>query len=166
MAIADEKVAHADLVGGGQTALHSHAGGGGAGQLSLALHCESDAAATWSNMPVAATFLFGSHRHITKADLSGYTQCRLIANKQGTAGAAASKLMLRYAASFSTTVGSYSDIGTSEVSVAVNVTNNVLDSGWVNLAAGAKADVFIAVVGSGGDGVLDPQFGSIKAQFK
>ena len=29
MSIASEKVAHAALVGGGQTALHSHAGGGG-----------------------------------------------------------------------------------------------------------------------------------------
>lgn len=30
MALTSEKVAHSDLVGGGQTALHSHAGGGGA----------------------------------------------------------------------------------------------------------------------------------------
>jgi hypothetical protein len=87
-------------------------------------------------------------------------------NKQGTAGAANSKFILRYRTTFSTTVGDYSDIGTSEVSVAVNTTNTVLSTSWINLAANAKADVFVAVVGSGGDGALDPGFGSVIAQFK
>lgn len=166
MASQTEKVAHADLVGAGQTALHSHAGGSGAGQLLVPLQAATAAAITWTNMPLAATFLFGSHRHILKADLSTYTQCRLVVNKQTVAGAAASKLILRYRTTFSVTVGDYSDIGTSEVSVAVNVTNTVLSTNWVNLATGAKADVFITVVGSGGDGVLDPTFGSIVAEFK
>jgi hypothetical protein len=117
-------------------------------------------------MPAAATFLFGGHRHVGKIDLTSMTQCRLIVNKQGTAGAASSKLILRYRTAFSTTVGDYSDIGTSEVSVAVNTTNSVLSTSWIDLAAGAKADVFIAVVGSGGDGTIDPIFGNIWAQFK
>jgi len=29
MSVAEEKIAHAELVGGGETTLHSHAGGGG-----------------------------------------------------------------------------------------------------------------------------------------
>lgn len=140
-------------------------GGGGAGQLALPIAANA-AAVTWTNMPLAATFWNGSHRHVLKADLSSYTQARLVVNKQGTAGAAASKLILRYRTTFSATVGDYSDIGTSEVSVAVNVQNSCLASNWINLAAGAIADVFIAVVGSGGDGALDPIFGSIVAQFK
>lgn len=90
----------------------------------------------------------------------------MIINKQGTSGAANSKLILRYRTAFSTTVGDYSDIGTSEVSAAVNTTNTVLATNWIDLAAGAKADVYIAVVGSGGDGAIDPVFGSISAQFK
>ena len=117
-------------------------------------------------MPLAATFLFGSYRHIIKVDLTGYTQCRFIVNKQTTAGAAASKLILRYRTAFSTAVGDYADIGTSEVSVAVNTTNVVLATSWVALAPGAIGDVFVCVVGSGGDGVLDPAFGTIVAQFK
>jgi len=32
--------------------------------------------------------------------------------------------------------------------------------------SGAKADVFVAIVGSGGDGALDPVFGQIVAQFR
>lgn len=140
--------------------------GGGGGTIQLDLHAEADAAATWTNMPSAVTFLFGSHRHVHRVDLSGCTQCRLVVNKQATAGAAASKLILRYRTAFSTTAGDYSNIGTSEVSVAVNVQNNCIASSWVNLAAGAIADVYVAVVGSGGDGALDPQFGNISAQFR
>lgn len=87
--------------------------------------------------------------------------------KLATAGASASKLILRYKASpWTQTVANYSDIGVSEVSVATNVTNTFLDTGWINLAAGAKADVFVALLGSGGDGALDPVFGEILAEFK
>jgi len=133
----------------------------------LVVPITADAAAvTWTNMPAAATFWNGSHRHVMKVDLTNFTQVRLVVNKQGTAGATASKLILRYRTAFSVTVGDYADIGTSEVSVAVNVTNNVLTTAWIALIAGAKADVFVALVGSGGDGVIDPIFGNIVAQFK
>jgi len=117
-------------------------------------------------MPLALTFWNGSHRHITKVDLTNFTQVRLLVNKQGTAGDAASKLILRYRTAFSVTVADYSDIGTSEVSLPVNTTNNVLVTNWINLAVAAKADVFVALVGSGGNRALDPIFGVIMAQFK
>jgi hypothetical protein len=141
---------------------------GPAGPASILIHpiAIDPAGFTWTNMPLAATFLSGSHRHILKVDLTNFTQVRLIVNKQGTAGAAASKLILRYRTAFSTTVGDYSDIGTSEVNVAVNVQNTVQVSNWINITANAKADVFVCLVGSGGDGALDPVFGNIIAQFK
>jgi hypothetical protein len=41
-----------------------------------------------------------------------------------------------------------------------------LDTGWINLVAGAKADVFVALVTSGGDGTLDPLFGTVMMEFK
>src|SRR5688572_17888537 len=75
---------------------------GGAGQLAVPIVLDP-AAIIWTNMPLAATFWNGSHRHVTKADLTNYTQVRLIVNKQATAGAAASKLILRYRTAFSTT---------------------------------------------------------------
>ncbi len=117
-------------------------------------------------MPLAETFLSGSHRHVQRVDLTNFTQCRLVVNKQGTAGAAASKLILKYRTAFDTTVGNYSAIGVSEVSIATNNQNTSSASAWVNLAAGAKADVFVCVSGSGGDGVIDPVFGHVAAQFK
>lgn len=141
------------------------AGGSGSGMMVVNLVADN-AAATWTNMPLAATLFAGSHRHVVKADLSDFTQVRLVVNKQATAGAANAVLELRYATSFATTPAGYSSIGEQVVQVAVNVANTVLDSGWVNLEAGAKGDVFLAVVGSGGDGVLDPTFGNISAQFQ
>lgn len=120
-------------------------------------------------MPVALSFWLNTAAvgpTISRIDLTGYTQVRLRVNKQGVAGAAASKLILRYYTSFSQTVANYLDIGTSEVSVVCTGTNVYLDTGWINLAAAAKADVWVALLGSGGDGAVDPVFGSIVAEFK
>ena len=127
----------------------------------------SDAAGiTWTNMPAAVTFFGGSHRFATKIDLTNYTQVRLIVNKQGTAGAASAVVRLRYRTAFDATVTNWLTAGASEVQVAVNVQNTVLDSGWINLVALAKADVFVVLDGLNGDGVLDPIFGSVVAQFR
>jgi hypothetical protein len=121
-------------------------------------------------MPAALSFWLSTAtvaKSVERVDLTGYTQVRLRVNKQGTSGAAASKLILRYkVAPFTQVVANYSDIGTSEVSVAINVNNTYLDTGWINLAEAAKADVFLALLGSGGDGALDPAFGTITAEFK
>lgn len=134
------------------------------------LHVPLLAASPWTNMPAALSFWLSSAtvaKGVTKVDLTGFTQVRLLVNKQGTAGASAAKLILRYkAAPFTQTVANYSDIGASEVSVAVNVQNTFLETAWINLVAGAKADVFLALLGSGGDGALDPAFGQIAAEFK
>jgi len=126
-------------------------------------------ATVWTNMPVALSFFLSTAtvgKSVTKVDLTGYSQVRLLVNKQGTSGAAASKLILRYYTAFSQTVANYLDIGTSEVSVATNVNNTFLDTGWINLASGAKTDVWIDLLGSGGDGTLDPAFGTIVAIFR
>lgn len=117
-------------------------------------------------MPAAATLWAGTAAHITRVDLSNFTQVRLCVNKLAAAGGASSKLILRYWTSYTQTAATFVDIGASEVSVAANGVNTYVNSAWINLAAGAKADVFLAVVGSGGDGVLDPVFGQIVAQFK
>src|SRR3989337_1931817 len=121
------------------------------------------AALAWTNMPSALSFWLSTAsvaKGVERTDLTGYTQVRLRVNKQGTAGAAASKLILRYKASpFTQVVANYCDIGASEVSVAVKVKNTYLDTAYITLVAGAKADVFLALLGSGGGGALDPRSG-------
>ena len=78
----------------------------------------------------------------------------------------ASKIILRYRTAFDVTAANWLDIGSSEVSVAINNQNTVIVTSWIDLAVSAKADVFIAPLCSGGDGVLDPVVGSIVAQFR
>lgn len=117
-------------------------------------------------MLAALGFLGASHRFATRADLTNFTQVRLVVNKQATAGAAASKIILRYRTAFDVTPANWLDIGASEVSVAINNQNTVTVSSWINIATLAKADVFIAPLMSGGDGALDPVIGNVMAQFK
>lgn len=127
------------------------------------------AALAWTNQPAALSFWLSTAtvgKGVQKVDLTNFTQVKLQVNKQGTAGAATAKLILRYYTAFSQTVANYLDIGTSEVSVAINVQNTFLDTGWINLASGAKSDVWIDLLGINGDGVLDPAFGSIVAIFR
>lgn len=123
---------------------------------------------TWLSMPAAVTFFDNSTGFVTQADLTAYNQVRLIVNKQATAGAASSKIILRYQATSGSpfTASSYSDIGTSEVSVAVNVANNILVTSWINMVSGAKDDVWITILGIDGDGTTSPQFGNIYAEFR
>lgn len=148
----------------GQIASHTHAGGG-AGQLCVPLVADA-ANFVLTNMALALAFLGTSNRFATKVDLTSYTQVRLVVNKQGVAGAAAAKIILRYRTAFDATPANWLDIGTSEVSCAINVQNAVLASAWIDLATLAKADVFICPLHSGGDGALDPVVGNIVAQFK
>lgn len=135
--------------------------------VSIALHCLASSQSSWADMPAAETLLAGHHRHIQKFDATGFSQVRLVVNKQGTAGATGAKFIARYGSTFSTAASGYTaDAGTSEVSVTIDVTDQYLESSWIDLAAGAKADVFFAIVGSGGNGTTDPQYGAIHLQFR
>jgi hypothetical protein len=121
---------------------------------------------TWTNMPSAISFFDGSTAFITAAELSNFTQVRLLINKLGTAGATGSAIILRYNTTYTQNANLWSAIGTTSVQLAVNNTNQFLETAWIDLVAGAKADVFIALMGSGGDGAADPIFGMIAAEFR
>ena len=123
---------------------------------------------TWSNMPNTLQFFDSSSAYVTQIDLTSYNQVRLIVNKQGTAGATGSKLLIRYQATTGApfTESSYLAIGTSEVSLAVDTTNNILVTSWIDLASGAKSDVWVALMGIDGDTIADPVFGNIYAEFR
>lgn len=135
-------------------------------QLTHIIHGNGATAATWTNMPAAATLLFGATLHVRKLDLSNYTQARMTMTKGSVAGVAGSKINLRYFTAWSATASDYLAIGTSEISLATDGGADGLVSSWVNLAVGAKADVWVAVIGTGGNGVVDPTFGTISAEFR
>lgn len=134
-------------------------------QIAVPISAIPQAQVTWTSMPGSDTFFVGSHRHVQLVPAGVYTEVRLVVNKQATAGSAGAKLTLKYATSFSTSVASYSDIGTSAVEVAINTTNTILDTGWITMASGAKTDIYMALVGNAGAGA-SPGFGHITAYFR
>lgn len=132
----------------------------------VTIHSNGAANATFTNMPAADTFLFSSPRHIQMIDLEGMTLVRFKVNKMATAGQAGATLSLRFSKTFSTVTSDYTDIGVTPVQVPVDVVNTYLDSGWIELRGEAtNEDVYLAVIGGGGNGVLDPTFGTISASF-
>lgn len=135
--------------------------------LHVCFHAVSSAQSSWSAMPAAATLLNGHHRHISRAVLTGFSQARLHVNKMGTAGFAGAKWILRYSTVYGTTAATFTaDAGTTEIACAIDATDTFVSSSWTNLAALAKADVFLAIVGSGGNGVITPQYGGCYAEFR
>ena len=114
----------------------------------------SGAPQTANNAPANISFFNSSNTYVTKMDLTGKKRARLH-GRVSTAGTATSLLLVRYATTFSTTAGSYSLMGSTEIQIGTNTTGH-FDSGWINLVAGAKADVFIGLFTLNGDGAADP----------
>jgi len=117
---------------------------------------------TWTNMPAAETELPTSPRYRTKVDLTNYRQARMVVNVLTAGATTPAKLLVQY--STDETTWYYLD-GSSGPSVNIDATGVKVGS-WVNLTSGAKADVFLRIVGIDGDGVADPQFNEITVQFK
>lgn len=130
------------------------------------INATPSALSTWTNMPTADTFLFSSTAHIILADISGMTYVRFKVNKQGTTGKAGAKLVLRYSPAFSSIVTDYMNIGMSEVSVLIDSTGYMMTD-WIQIDPSAQGyeDVYLAVIGNGGNGTVDPQFGNISVSF-
>lgn len=147
--------AYADLGGKPQPGLH------------VPIYTNAGAFASWASMPATESIFLGAARwnQVARADLSGYTQCRLCL-VVGTAGFSTAKIIAKYAAAFSTSLGPYANLGVAEVSVGLATGNSYAASAWVDLAPGAKADVHLILTGSGGNGSVSPTLGNISLQFR
>ena len=118
--------------------------------------------------PSTAQWLCNNNRNIIQVDLTHYTQCRLMARvTTGSTSPNTPRIRARYYTSFSTTTNAadYVDIGTSEVSSSVASTGMVTSS-WTDLAAGAKADVFVTIDQIGGDSLATPAIGQLQIYFR
>lgn len=154
----------ADQMGAAVDAYVAEAAGGG--QMAISFHADATASVTLTNQSSAAQFLANNARNHQKVDLDSYTQVRMVTRVvTGSASANNPRIIIRYAAALSP-VGSYLDIGVTEVSCSLASTG-VIDTGWIDLVAGAKAiNRFITIVQIGGDGVADPAFGNTQVYFK
>lgn len=141
---------------GGNT-IHS----GAPTQIPFANH--AGAFVTWTDMPAAVVEFPGvGNRARTVAVLTAVTQARLVAT-MNVAGAAGAELRVQYSTD-SGGAWNYLD-GATGPSVTIDATGLRVGS-WVALASGAKADVWLRVVGAGGDNAVDPQFGNVSLQVR
>jgi hypothetical protein len=124
--------------------------------------CFNLATVTWTDQPNALTELFGLTDRRTTYDLTNFTEARIIANVE-VVGATGAKVRAEWSA---TDGGTYAALDNSTgPQVAIDALGTGA-SGWVSLTAGAKAAVFLRVVGVTGDGAVDPQLGKIAVQFR
>lgn len=111
-------------------------------------------------------FLYSSNRNILAADLTGYTQARLIA-RINTASASANTPLIsaKYHTAFSTTLGDFLSLGMTAITVSLAVAG-LIKSSWVDIATAAKADVFLTITQQGGDGSESPSLSHCHIQFR
>ena len=133
-------------------------------------HVESDGTITLTNQANAEGFLSRSSRNIHRFDLTGFTQCRIVARiTTSSASANSPRFIAKYrtvAQGFSTTVADYVDLGINEVSASMAATGDIA-SAWINLAYPAiDQDCFLTITQIGGDGAADPAYAMLSIQFR
>ena len=109
-------------------------------------------------MPLALTELFGLNHRRIKVDLSDVDKIRLSV-RVSTVGSTNAVLFLQY----STDESAWSTLTSN---LTLNGVASTRVSPWESIPAGAKGDVFIRVVGQGGDGVADPVLGNIYFTYR
>lgn len=115
----------------------------------------------WTNMPAGLREFDNDVRRRVFIDLTNATQVRLGVNVI-TAGAAGSVLAIQYSTNQST--WNYLDGGTGP-SVPINSTG-LVNSSFVTITPAAKGNVYLRVVGSGGNGNADPNISTIHLEVK
>ena len=140
----------------GATGPQGPAGGGGGGGTRIPLVGPSGVNIVFTNMPSANSEPFGSRARVP-VDLSSFTECRLWAHVI-VAGAAASRL----SAEWSTNLTSWTPVSTATgPGVAISAAS-FARSTWTTIRASARTrDIMVRLAGQGGDGTLDPAFGSV-----
>jgi hypothetical protein len=132
------------------------AGGPGGGVTRIDIPIVTNAFA-WTNMPAADTELAGSAFARFKVDLTGFNEYRfkVTVNVVGAAGA---DLRVQYSTDDSTFADLSGEIDISTLGRKVTA--------WGALPAGAKADVFLRVMGKQGNGAADPNLSQIRLEVR
>lgn len=133
---------------------------------SFTVHGDAGANFAMTNATLAERLAGNASRHIFMVDLAGYSQVRLRANKQ-VVGTAGMLFRAKYYTSYTTTVGNFLQLGASaQVEISMAATGYA-DTGWMDLASGAKINgCCIGFTESGGDGVADPALGATDILFR
>jgi len=117
------------------------------------------AAVAWANMPAADTELYGTTNTRALAGLADATESRVTCQLT-VAATLTAKLRLQYSTDGGTT---WANAGSEVVLGAVPAWRV---GAWAALPAGAKTDVVLRLVGSGGNAVADPALRAIAVEFR
>ena len=115
-----------------------------------------------SNQPAGITELANSVGR-GWVDLTNATQMRIVAGMTSQGGVAGAELRVQYSTDES--AWNYVDASAGPA-VDINATSTTIKGSWVNITAGAKADVVLRIIGINGNGVADPSFRMIQVQVK
>ena len=133
---------------------------------SFTVHGDAGANFAMTNATLAERFAGNTTRHLFMVDLLGYTQVRLRANKM-VVGTAGSLFRAKYFTSYNTTVTNFLQLGASAQVEASLAATGYFDSGWMDMALGARNDgICIGFTELGGDGVADPALGATDILFR
>lgn len=133
--------------------------------LTVCMHT-NPAGTAWASMPAALTEYAGNVRNRVKVDMTNYTQARLTVAMPATAGAAGSELRVQYATDGDTQAAwAYLD-NSSGPKVSIATANKGAVGAWINLVAGAQADVWLRLVGINGNGTAGPVPGLVMLELK
>src|SRR5574343_444356 len=150
----------------GSITLDASGGGGGIADYvytETVFHSHPASALAYTNLPAALTeWPSGSVVMRKKVNLTGAVQFRLMAT-QSVAGFAGSKIRLRYSTNNST----FNDLDSdTSGDLDVGTGTGVKVGAWTNIVAGAKQEVWLSIFGISGNGVVDPAFRQLYAEFK
>ena len=115
----------------------------------------------WTNQPAAITELFGGTQFRSQIDLSNMTSARIITNI-ATVGSARANLQLQWSSDGTT----FFNIGAGTSPSANIGATGINTSDYVLINSSARRDVVLRVIGTSGDGAIDPVLGGTHAQFK
>jgi len=151
----------------GATGSQGPQGNPGASMFGITFVGDATANVTLTSMPAAEDYFNTSVRYATKLDLAGYTQCRLIMRKMATAGPVSSAVMLKYSTTNPASAFSGAAWTASGAQCTLSGTNTTVDSGWIDMPAGMRAnDMFIVPTEGSGDGAASPVVGGLWAFFR
>jgi len=120
------------------------------------------------NAPAAEDFVDSSVRWVTKLDLTNYQKVRMVFRMSQDAVTGAT-INIKYSTvnpGSSYVGGDWSNISTVSLAIEMSGGRIVQVTPWRDLAAGAKADVYVTGVTVGGDGVDDPMISILEVQFR
>jgi hypothetical protein len=130
----------------------------------IPFHITDSAAQTWTNMPAAITEFRGLTLFRCYTNLGVRTEGQLQVNVI-VPGAIGAELRMQCSIDNGSTWRTLGAIGTPGPSAAID-TVGTIKGPWANIGPAVRKEVLLRLIGIGGNGTADPQFGEISLRVR